>query len=167
MTRPSFFLFLLFLLAFATPSPATDSKADPTEPIDIVSDRLEADDAARQIRFLGHVVAKQGEVTLHAREMTVFLQAEGREIDRIEALGEVRILQGERVATGEKGIFSNRERKITLTGAPQVHQGKDVVTGDEIVVFLNEEKSIVKSGDGNRVRAIFHPKDKNASGGQP
>ncbi len=33
---------------------------DRTQPIDISSDRLEADDAARRMKFIGNVVARQG-----------------------------------------------------------------------------------------------------------
>ncbi len=79
----------------------------------------------------------------------------------------MRIVQGERVATGEKGVYLNREDRIILTGSPKVHQGKDIVTGDEIIVFLNENKSIVKGSEGSRVRATFHPQEKDASGGRP
>ncbi len=159
----------MFFLACSAPAWAVSGEVSGSDaqPIDITADRLEADDAARKILFLGHVVAKQGEMTLYAREMTVFLQQEGEGIERIEAAGDVRIVQGERVATGEKGVYLQREGKITLTGNAQVHQGKDIVAGDEIVVFLQEEKSIVKSKEGSRVRATFHPQDKKESGEQP
>jgi lipopolysaccharide export system protein LptA len=130
------------------------------EPIDITADRLEADDTARTARFIGQVVARQADVTLYAREMVVFLPAQGEEIDRIEATGDVRIVQGERVATGQKALFRNRQGEIHLTGSPKVHQGNDMITGEEIIVYLNEERSVVKGGDSSRVKAIFHPKGK-------
>jgi lipopolysaccharide export system protein LptA len=137
---------------------APGAAATSREPIDITSDRLEADDAAKEIRFLGQVVARQGNVTLYAREMRVFLPPKGQEIERIEAFGDVRIVQGEKVATAEKGVFHNEDGRIVLTGTPKVHQGRDFVTGDEITVYIREEKSVVRSGGDSRVRAIVHPK---------
>ena len=156
---------LLLLPAFpaaavAAVAAGASGAASGREPIDITSERLEADNAAHRIHFIGNVVAKQGDVTLYAREMTVFLQPKGEDIEKIEAVGDVRIVQGERVATGQKGIYLSQEGRVVLTGSPQVHRGADVVTGDEITVFLNEQKSIVKSAEGSRVKAVFHPKGK-------
>jgi len=130
------------------------------QPIHITSDRLEADDAANQVRFEGDVVAKQGDVVIYADSMTVFYRPEDREVERVEALNNVRIVQGPKVATGQKGIYYRNEGRIVLTGSPRVHQGEDFVEGDEITVFLGEEKSIVSGEGGSRVNAVFHPKEK-------
>lgn len=129
------------------------------QPITINSDRLEADDAAHQVRFVGNVVARQGDVVLYAEEMIVRYRSDTREVDRIEAYRDVRIVQGTKVATGEKGIFFREDGRIVLTGSPKVHQGKDFVEGDEITVLLNEDRSIVSSEGGSRVNAVFHPKE--------
>jgi len=129
------------------------------QPITINSDRLEADDAARQVRFVGNVVARQGDVVLYADEMVVRYHSDSREIDRIEAYRDVRIVQGTKVATGEKGVFYREDGRIVLTGSPRVHQGKDFVEGDEITVLLNEDRSIVSGEGGSRVNAVFHPKE--------
>jgi lipopolysaccharide export system protein LptA len=151
-------LFIVLFTSLAAAAPEV-AKAPRTEPIDITSDRMEADDSSRQVRFLGQVVARQGDVTLYAHEMRVYLQAKAQEIDRIEAYGDVRIVQGEKVATAQKGVLHNREGRIVLTGSPKVHQGDDFVSGDEITVFTREEKSVVRGSEGSRVRATFHPKE--------
>lgn len=129
------------------------------QPINITSDRLEADDAASQVRFEGEVVARQADVVIYADTMIVFYRPEDREVQRVEALQNVRIVQGSRVATGQKGIYYRERGRIVLTGSPRVHQGEDFVEGDEITVFLEEEKSIVSSQGGSRVNAVFHPKE--------
>jgi len=145
-----------FCLA-AEPSPSGQPIGD--QPIHITSDRLEADDAVNQVRFEGEVVAKQGDVVIYADTMIVFYRAEDREVQRVEALRNVRIVQGSKVATGQKGIYYRNRGRIVLTGSPRVHQGEDFVEGDEITVFLGEEKSIVSSEGGSRVNAVFHPKE--------
>ena len=83
---------------------------------------------------------------------------EKREIKEVFAEGAVRIVQGKRVATGEKAIFYHVEERIVLTGSPKVSEGDNFVQGQEITFFLNDKRSIVKGGAGGRVNAVFTPK---------
>ena len=129
------------------------------EPVNITSDRLEANDISREVKFFGHVVARQADVVIYADEMDLFYQQGTRDIERIEAVGDVRIVQGTRVATSQKGVYYRNEGRIVLTGDPRLHQGQDVVSGDRITVFLNSQRSIVESKNGSRVNAIFHPQE--------
>ncbi|BCR05490.1 hypothetical protein DESUT3_25590 [Desulfuromonas versatilis] len=130
------------------------------QPIQIKSDRLEGDDSRGLVTFLGNVMATQGPISIYAEKLIIVYTPKGREIDRVEAEQGVRIVQGDRVATGQKAVFYNREGKVVLTGSPRVNDGADFVEGEEITVFLNEEKSIVKGGGSSRVNAIFHPQGK-------
>lgn len=132
---------------------------DSSQPINISADRLEADDVTRQVKFLGNVSARQGEVVIYAAALTLFYLEGSQEVDRIEAAGEVRIVQGDRVATGDKGVFYRADGRVVLTGNARVHQGADFVEGDVITVLLGEEKSIVQGKEGSRVNAVFHPKE--------
>lgn len=126
-------------------------------PINIVSDRLEADDMARKVKFLGHVIVRRGDVTLYAHQVLVtYLQGKG-DVEEIVASGEVRILQGERIATAERATLYQKEGKIVLSGAARLLQGKDSIEGEEISVFVNEERSIINAPQGGRVKATFHP----------
>lgn len=151
-------LFWTLLVAPVGAAGVLDGKSTTDQPIDIRSDRLEANDAKKQMRFLGNVVARQGGLTIYAQEVTIFYSEGAGDIDRVEALRDVRIVQGEKIATGQKGIFYNNEAKIVLTGSPRVNQGEDFISGEQITVFLNEERSVVSGEDGGRVNAVFHPK---------
>lgn len=158
MTRTLILLMAMFVSAL----PALAQTATPDfsrEPIQITADRLEADDAVHRVTFLGDVVARQGDVVIYAQQMDVLYQEETREVERVEAFRDVRIVQGTKVATGDKGVFYRAEGRLVLTGSPRVHQGEDFVEGDEVTVFLNEERSIVSSEGGSRVNAVFHPKE--------
>jgi lipopolysaccharide export system protein LptA len=161
MMRLAFPALLVFLamagFGLAAGQPLAD-KYDSDQHIHITSDRLEADDATFQVKFLGNVVVRQGDAVIYAEEVTIFFQSESREIERAEAYRDVRIVQGTRVATGQKAIFYGKEGRIVITGSPRLHQGEDYLEGDEITVFLNEERCIVNSGEGSRVNAVFHPK---------
>jgi lipopolysaccharide export system protein LptA len=132
---------------------------DRSQPIDITADRLEADDAARRMKFVGNVVARQGTLAIYAAEVVIAYREGGQEVETIEADGGVRIVQGERVATARKGIFYRNEGRLLLSGDARVKQGEDFVQGEEITVLLGEEKSIVQGREGSRVNAVFHPKE--------
>lgn len=153
---------LLILLAIFWSVCCTETFAEPVEkaePIQIISRRLEADHAAGTVRFVGEVVATQGDMTIKAEELVVY-QAKGEQrIDRIEAYRKVRITQGDRLATGQQAVFDKARGQVLLTGSPQVLQGDDFVQGDEIVFFLDSERSIVRSKGSQRVKAVFHPRE--------
>lgn len=162
------FLLLLLLLslhpfAFAAqgdePSSTLSALGKESLPINIVSDRLEADDMAKKVKFIGHVIVRRGDVTLYAHEVLVtYLQGKG-DIEKIIASGEVRIIQNERIATAERATLFQKEGKILLAGSARLLQGKDSIEGEEITVLINEEKSIIKAQQGGRVQAIFHPNE--------
>jgi lipopolysaccharide export system protein LptA len=136
------------------------------QPLRISSQVLEADNKNMVIIFTGSVVAKQGELTLHADEARVYYEKKegGNEIREIVASGNVKIYEGDRLATGNKAVLNNREQKIVLTEQPKVWQGKDMVSGEKITVFLNEEKSIVEGGPDRRVEVILYPKNETLPG---
>jgi len=165
-----FLLLFLFLSLLPSAFAATGGESSSlqalgkeTLPIKIVSDRLEADDMARKVKFIGHVIVRRGDVTLYAHEVLVtYLQGKG-DIEEIAASGEVRIIQLDRIATAERATLYQKEGKIVLTGSARLLQGKDSVEGEEITVLINEEKSIIKAQQGGRVNAIFHPSE---SGGK-
>jgi lipopolysaccharide export system protein LptA len=61
-------LFLLLLTVGLTPAAekAPASRYDSSQPINISADRLEADDVTRQVKFVGNVAARQGDVVIYA-----------------------------------------------------------------------------------------------------
>jgi lipopolysaccharide export system protein LptA len=137
-----------------------------TQPLRITSQQLEADNKNRVITFRGKVEAKQGEMTITADVAQVFYEKkeEGNEIREIVATGNVKMQEGDRLATGQKAVFVNAEQKIVLTGQPRIWQGKDMVSGERIVVLLEEDKSLVESGPDQRVEVILHPKGEGRPG---
>jgi lipopolysaccharide export system protein LptA len=130
------------------------------QPMRITSQQLEADNKKQIITFTGNVIARQGDLTIHADATQVFYEKkeEGNDVREIVATGNVKIHQGDRVATAQKAVFYNEEQKIILTGQPCVWQGKDMVSGERIIVLLQEDKSLVESGPDRRVEVILYPK---------
>jgi lipopolysaccharide export system protein LptA len=81
-------------------------------------------------------------------------------ITRIEALGKVRIVQGDRVATGDKAIYYTQEEKIVLMGNPQLWRGENSLKGHEIVFYVQENRAVVESEPSKRVEAVIYPSQK-------
>jgi lipopolysaccharide export system protein LptA len=149
--------FVLLLLSFQVAAEPI-LPLEKSGPIEVSSDRLEADDKAQTLVFSGHAVATQNDVSIQADRLTVKYIGEDRQIEQVVADGSVRIVQGSRVATGEKATLFHNEQRIVLTGSPRVADGENFVQGEEITIFLNDQRSIVTGGAGGRVNATFSPK---------
>ena len=130
-------------------------------PITIKSNELSADNKGKVATFTGKVVAKQGDVTIYCERMTIYYGAVQGDVDKIEADGNVRIVQSNRIGQSAHAVYESKEGKITLTGgSPRVTQGSDTVSGKVISYYIDDDRSEVR-GDGDRVEAVIHPKSKN------
>lgn len=135
-------------------------------PLVIKSDELQADTKSKTATFSGKVVAKQDDITIYCDRLVVRYAEHGGQVDKVDAFGNVRIVQQNRIGTGQHGTYFSKEGKITLTGNPRVVQGKDMVSGQEITYFVNEEKSLVTGSSKERVTAVIHPKGKEGDDGK-
>jgi lipopolysaccharide export system protein LptA len=129
-------------------------------PVEVTARNLEALKLQRQVIFTGEVVAQQGDITLYCDKLTVFSLPEEDQVDRMEAFGNVRVVQLDRIATADQAIYRQQVGTLVLIGDATVHQGQNQVTGDEITVYLQEDRSVVKSKDTGRVRAVLFPEKK-------
>ena len=108
------------------------------QPLRITSQQLEADNKNQLIIFTRQRGGQaRGDMTIYADVAQVYYEKkeEGNEVREIVATGNVKIQQGDQVATGQKAVFVNSEQKIILTGQPKVWQGKDMVSGEKIIVL--------------------------------
>jgi len=159
----AFVAFLLIVMVFcAAPSLAASPSDTPLtgskEPIEITSDRLDADDNARIMMFIGNAVAKQGDATIYADRLTVRYAAQGGDVDRVVAEGNVRIVQGERVAISRRADFFRDQERILLTGEPQVTEKGSTLKGHQITLFMKERRAVVQASENGRVNAVFQPR---------
>jgi lipopolysaccharide export system protein LptA len=81
-------------------------------------------------------------------------------VQNIVAVGNVRIDQGQRWAVGGHAVFDQGQRTLVLTENPVLHDGPNVVAGDRVVVYLDENRSIVEGGR-KRVKATLYPNSNN------
>jgi lipopolysaccharide export system protein LptA len=69
-----------------------------------------------------------------------------RTISRIEATGRVKIEKQDGRATCQRAVYYEDEKKIVLTGEPVAWQKGTRVTGRQITMFLDEDRSLVEGG---------------------
>jgi lipopolysaccharide export system protein LptA len=110
------------------------------------------------VTFEGNVVAKQGDVTLHADRLFAEYSRSAGVIEKILAEGNVRAIQEDKEARAARAMFYNLEQRIVLSGDANLTQGGNTVNGETVTIYLRENRSVVTGGDGGRVRAVIQPK---------
>lgn len=159
MRRVIVSLFGLLLLSSLSLAAEEALTHDSTLPVQISAQTLDADDKRGTFVFEGDVQAQQGDVFIYADKMTLFYsgQQQTRQLDQVVAEQDVRIVQLDRVATGQHAVFYQQQGRVVLTGNPRVVQGENTVEGERIVVYLNDSRSLVEGGGERRVKAVFVP----------
>jgi len=155
-------IFSVFLLLLAFSAGAVAAPLGGSEPLKVKSDNLTADNDKKTATFEGKVVARQGDLTLYTDRLVVTYSGAGSDLSRVEASGNVRIVQGDRQATGAHAVYDPKDGRIVLDGNPKVVVGDDVISGKVITYFVNERRSVVTGGPKERVEAVIHPGGKNA-----
>jgi lipopolysaccharide export system protein LptA len=129
------------------------------DPIYITSDWMEVDQKKNTITYKGRVVTVQAEMTMRSETLIAYYDPEMKQMKQIVAEGKVNATQGDRVATGEKAVFDDKAKILTLTGNPVMRQGNSQVSGIRIIYFVEQDKAIAE-GDGKiRVQATIFPED--------
>jgi len=137
-------------------------------PIEIASDALEANQKENVVTFSGNVIAKQEEMTIHTNKLVVSYDPETKKISEIQALGNVKVVMGDRRATGQKAVFYQNENKLILEGDAVIREGDNVIRGERVIYYMDEERSVVEPSKGGRVTTTISPpkKDEKAEGGK-
>jgi len=126
-------------------------------PIYIESDRLEADQKTNTVTYKGNVVAKQEDVTLYANTLVIIYDPESKKLKEIIATGNVKVVQLDRRATGQKATFDQDKNKVVLDGDAVVREGTNVIRGERITFYVEEGRSVVEPGKGGRVSTSITP----------
>jgi lipopolysaccharide export system protein LptA len=179
--------------AVASPADgAAPKKQGEDVPLRISAARLEADQQEGIIIFSGQVKAIYGDSTLYSDQLRVYFktkpapakgaapapqkQAEqsplgdlgAEKIDRIVAKGNVRLVQEDRVATGDEAIYYKDRDEVVLTGNPQLWRAENTLKGERIIFNLKANKVLVESSPQRRVEALLYSQGTSeGKAGQP
>lgn len=136
--------------------PAQDCEG-PAQALDVTSERMMFDSQTHTFIFEDNVHVRRCQMTMRCDRLHVTQDEAAERVERIVATGNVHFQQGERQVKAERAEYFDAEQKLVLTGNPRAWntQEQNELTGEEIVVFLQEDKLLVK-----RPRVLFHPSQK-------
>lgn len=155
MLRP----LLTALILAAAPAAAQDTafggmRADITAPVEVAAESLSVNQADGSAVFTGDVVIGQGAMRLSADRVRVVYGEGGQSrIRSLEAAGNVTLVSGPDAAEAQAASYDVETGRVTLTGDVVLTQGRNVLTGDRMVVDLGSGTAQV---DG-RVRSVLQP----------
>jgi lipopolysaccharide transport protein LptA len=86
------------------------------DPIYITSDWLEVDQLKNTITYKGRVVTVQAEMTMRSDLLTAYYTEGMKQMSQLVAEGKVNATQGNRIATGDRAVFDDKSKTVTLTG---------------------------------------------------
>jgi lipopolysaccharide export system protein LptA len=146
----------------------------PALPTTITSNKMTVRNQVNQAIFEGTVVLTRGPLTVQSDKMIVFFQGKGngtgkgnggqqaestgavsspsnRSLEKVEAIGHVKITQDNSHATCQKAVYFSTEEKIILTGEPVAWEKGTRVSGKLITIYLAEERSVVEGDSHVRI----------------
>jgi len=146
----------------AAPAPSKP-REERGQPVTVNADLMERFGKESLIIFTGKVVARQDGSVQHADRMEVYLDEKGDRILRTVSTGNVRIVTRDcRIGTSRRAEYYDLEQRMVLIGDARVWQDDNVVTGEMITIFLDQDRSVATAGKQDRVTAVIHPKDQSS-----
>lgn len=151
---------LISLLAAALAAPAI---ADQPPPTTITSQQLDmrSSDTETVFRFTGLVTVTGNDIELTCDTLEVIALRSDSEVTAfgqlgkfksLIAIGRVKIIQGDRVATCGRAEVLPGEEKIILTENPLVRDRDSAVTGERMILYRGERRAVVESGPSGPAR---------------
>jgi lipopolysaccharide export system protein LptA len=169
-----FILLTPFFLCASENIAGREDVINKNEPIEIISDRMDAFNEKKMVVFSGNAMAKQSDKILKSDKLLLYYKREpakkikigtkeiegAGDLEKIEAKGNVSITQGERIVTGDEAVFFQDSGQIIMTGNAVLREGKNIIKGDKVIVFLNENRGMIESNSQKRVKAVIYPQEK-------
>ena len=133
-------------LCLAAAAPAAQPAKKAQEPILVTSNRMEAEKLGDKVTFIGNVVLKKEGMTLSSDRMIVFYEPRTKGVREVEAHGNVVVSKEGRVARSKDASYYTGDEKVVLTGDARIIENDNQLTGEKIVLFMRDGRSIVEGG---------------------
>jgi lipopolysaccharide export system protein LptA len=158
--------------AFSNKSKDLLKKEQSKSPIEITSDKLRSENEGKKFIFSGNVFSIWGDLEIKSDILEVYSNPKsktGREkpkedttqpsqdLDKIIAIGNVKIKKGDRRAMGDRAHYDNKKQIIVITGEPNATawEGKNIIKGKKMI-FEMEKDLFTAEG---RVNVTLNPKN--------
>lgn len=128
-------------------------KADPSLPVEVTADSLDVNQNTGSAKFEGNVLVGQGEMRLSANRVLVIYKKDRQGIQRLEAVGNVILVNGPDAAEAERADYSIDTGVIVMSGNVLLTQGQNALTSDRMTVNLTQGTAQMNG----RVKTILVP----------
>lgn len=128
-------------------------------PVKITAQRMVYDEAGKTVAFIGDVRAEHEGLVLTSEKVTAYFTGEKQYqvsgIAKIEASGNVKVVRGKIQGTCGILTYQVEQRLLIMSDKPELREGQNSITGDQIKFYVRENRSEVVGGKDKRVEAIF------------
>ncbi|MEE4118891.1 MAG: lipopolysaccharide transport periplasmic protein LptA [Paracoccaceae bacterium] len=128
------------------------------QPVEVTSDQLEFDQQNGTALFTGSVRVVQGALRLTAERVDVTYgdnEAGDTEVRRVEATGNVVLINGEDAAEGERAVYTLADGTVVMTGDVLLTRPESAITGERLSVNVDDGTGVMEG----RVSVVFTPEE--------
>ena len=142
-------LFFIFLLSITTIGSTADKPPVDDKTIVINSESMIADKPTNRIIFKGKVVATRGDVKINSDKMIVTYgqKGEDKEIEKIHAVGNVKVVQKDGTIYSDEAYYYKKEEKIEFIGNARADEGTNIIKGSKIIYYTKDDRVEVKDSE--------------------
>ncbi|MFP6625946.1 MAG: LPS export ABC transporter periplasmic protein LptC [Deltaproteobacteria bacterium] len=121
----------------------------------VSAERLDYDHLNQRLVYSGAVSVVHGPAQLEADEM--ILELDNDKLSGLTASGNVRLRRGSEIVEAGHALYQPADRRIVLSRGIRLGSGPNSVSGERVVVFLDDGKTVVQGGQ-QPVRALIEPR---------
>lgn len=168
----SFSLLVMYpTVGFSAKSKDALKKAQGKSPIEIQSDKLRSENEGKKFIFSGNVFSVWGDLEIKSDILEVYSNPKDKtnrkktnedtnqpeqDLDKIIAIGNVKIKKGDRRAKGDRAHYDNKRQIIIITGEPNATawEGENIIKGNKMIFVMEKDLFKVEG----RVNVVLNPK---------
>lgn len=150
---------LLMILILTTLSVEVMAKKVVSTPIRVQADSMKYFGKDKRSVFSGNVISFNETFNLTSDRVTVLLD-DNLTIWKIISDGNVNFKTDDIISTADTAELDERLRVITLRGGVKVWQAENLLEGDKMTIYYDENKIFIDKGTDSRVNILFKPEKK-------
>jgi lipopolysaccharide export system protein LptA len=130
------------------PAPAGTPAQRLKNPVDIKAQLFELLGNRNQASYKGNVLVRHRTLVLKCDELTSFYaQGNAQQVQRVECVGNVEAVDGDRSAKGERADFDVASGTLVVTGSPEARQGNNYMRGTKVTLTLGNRRIRVENAE--------------------
>lgn len=183
--KPALAALMLLAAAVAPGAALAQLATNSNAPIEVIGDKLVAQNQTCVATWTGSVEARQGTARLRSASLSIYekpggsgdqgpgiggVQGKcGSTPEKLTADGSVYYATPQQIVKGDHAVYLADSKTITVTGDVVISQGKNVIVGDRLVIDTTTGQATMESaakgrGAPGRVRAVVYPGSNQAGG---